>query len=72
MKKRFTEEQIIGFLREADAGMPIEDLCRRHGFAEPNILGKLPNKKPACAGFFDRAEPPVTSSRRSLPAWWRG
>ena len=34
MKKRFTEEQIIGFLREADAGLPIKDLCRRHGFSE--------------------------------------
>jgi putative transposase len=34
MKKRFTEEQIIGFLREADAGMAIKDLCRRHGFSE--------------------------------------
>ena len=27
-KKRYTEEQIIGFLREADAGMPVKDLCR--------------------------------------------
>jgi len=34
MKKRYTEEQIIGFLREADAGMPVKDLCRRHGFSE--------------------------------------
>ncbi len=34
MKKRFTEEQIIGFLREADAGMKVKDLCRRHGFSE--------------------------------------
>jgi putative transposase len=34
MKKRFTEEQIIGFLREADAGIPVKDLCRRHGFSE--------------------------------------
>lgn len=34
MKKRFTEEQIIGFLREVDAGMPVKDLCRRHGFSE--------------------------------------
>lgn len=34
MKKRFTEEQIIGFLKEADAGVAIKDLCRRHGFSE--------------------------------------
>jgi hypothetical protein len=29
VKKRFTEEQIIGFLRGADAGMVVEDLCHR-------------------------------------------
>jgi putative transposase len=34
VKKRFTEEQIIGFLREADAGMPVKELCRKHGFSE--------------------------------------
>jgi putative transposase len=34
MKKRFTEEQIIGFLREADAGVPVKELCRKHGFSE--------------------------------------
>ena len=34
MKKRFTDEQIIGFLREADAGLPIKELCRQHGFSE--------------------------------------
>ena len=34
MKKRFTEEQIIGFLREADAGVAVKELCRRHGFSE--------------------------------------
>lgn len=34
MKKRFREEQIIGFLKEADAGVPIKELCRRHGFSE--------------------------------------
>ena len=34
MKKRFTEEQIIGFLREADGGVAVKDLCRRHGFSE--------------------------------------
>ena len=34
MKKRYTEEQIIGFLKQADSGMPIKELCRRHGFSE--------------------------------------
>ena len=34
MKKRFTEGQIVGFLREADAGVAIKDLCRKHGFSE--------------------------------------
>ena len=33
-KKRYTEEQIIGFLREADAGVAVKELCRRHGFSE--------------------------------------
>ena len=34
VKQRFTEAQIIGFLREAEAGLPVKDLCRRHGFSE--------------------------------------
>ena len=34
MKKRYSEEQIIGFLQEADAGLPVKELCRRHGFSE--------------------------------------
>ncbi|WP_275662080.1 transposase [Laribacter hongkongensis] len=38
MKKRFTEEQIIGFLREAEAGMPVAELCRKHAFPEGSQL----------------------------------
>ena len=34
MKKRFSEEQIIGFLREAEAGLPVKELRRKHGFSE--------------------------------------
>ena len=34
MKKRFSEEQIIGFLREAEAGLPVKELCRKYGFSE--------------------------------------
>ena len=36
MKRRYTEEQIIGFLREADAGLAVKELCRKHGFSEPS------------------------------------
>jgi putative transposase len=34
VKKRFSEEQIIGFLKEVDAGIPVKELCRKHGFSE--------------------------------------
>ena len=34
MKKRCSEEQIIGFLKEADAGMSVVELCRKHGFSD--------------------------------------
>lgn len=30
-KSRFTETQIVSMLKEADAGMKVEDLCRKHG-----------------------------------------
>lgn len=38
-KKRFSEEQIIGFLREADAGLEEKELCREHGFSEASYYG---------------------------------
>jgi len=31
--KRFTDEQIIGILKEADAGAVVLDLCRKHGMS---------------------------------------
>jgi len=39
MKKRFSEEQIIEFLKEADAGVPIKELCRKHGFSDAAFYG---------------------------------
>jgi putative transposase len=34
LKKRFTEEQIIGFLKQAEAGVSVKELCRQHGFSD--------------------------------------
>jgi transposase InsO family protein len=31
---RFSEEQIIGFLKQAEAGMPVKELCRQGGFSD--------------------------------------
>ena len=33
-KSRFSEEQIIGMLKEQQAGMPVADLCRKHGISD--------------------------------------
>lgn len=34
-KSRFTEEQIVGILKEVDAGMKVSDICRKHGISSP-------------------------------------
>ena len=33
-RKRFTEEQIIGILKEAESGVPVRELVRKYGIAE--------------------------------------
>ena len=33
-KSRFTETQIVAILKEADAGVLVEDICRKHGISD--------------------------------------
>ena len=34
-RSRFTETQIVSILKEADAGMQVREVCRKHGISEP-------------------------------------
>jgi len=34
MKRRFTDEQVIGILKEHEAGITAKDLCRKHGMSD--------------------------------------
>ncbi len=36
-RSRFTEEQIIGVLREQEAGMSTAEVCRKHGISQPTF-----------------------------------
>jgi putative transposase len=36
-RSRFTEEQIIAILREQETGVPVADLCRKHGLSSPTF-----------------------------------
>ena len=36
-RKRFTEEQIIGVLKEAETGVKVDELCRKHGMSSASF-----------------------------------
>jgi putative transposase len=33
-RSRFTEQQIVGVLKQAEAGVPVKELCRKHGISD--------------------------------------
>lgn len=37
MKRRFSEEQIIGILKEHEAGISAKELCRKHGMSDASF-----------------------------------
>ena len=36
-RKRFSEEQIVGILKEQEAGVAVSELCRKHGVSDASI-----------------------------------
>ena len=34
MKKRFSDEQIVGILKEGEAGVPVKEICRKHNISD--------------------------------------
>ena len=36
-RKRYSEEQIIGILKEAETGVSAADLCRKYGMSQPSF-----------------------------------
>ena len=36
-RNRFSEEQIIGILKEHESGISVSDLCRKHGVSDASI-----------------------------------
>ena len=47
-KSRYSEEQIIGFLKQADAGMPIKELCRKGDFSDATFYKSRANFSALC------------------------
>ena len=58
-KSKYTEEQIIGFLKQAEAGVPVKDLCRKGGFSDATFY-KWRSK-------FGGMEVPDAKRSRNLP-----
>nr|WP_313034876.1 transposase [Stenotrophomonas acidaminiphila] len=70
MKKRSTEEQVIGFLREAEVGVAVKVLCRRHGFREASYH---PRRSKLCGMSVPEAKRLKLTAKAAAmkPGLWR-
>ena len=69
-KSRFTEAQIIGMIKEQEAGLPTAELCRKHGLS-PMTFYKLKAKY----GGMDLSDAnrlkQLEDENAKLKRWWR-
>ena len=70
MKKRFSEEQIIRILREAEkTGVQIHELCRRHNVTEQTFF-RWRNKYGGMEVSDARRLKTLEGEKPSSNAWW--
>ncbi len=50
--KRYSTEQIIGILKEADDGMPVKELCRKYGISDAAYGPLIGHLKSRNSGLF--------------------
>ncbi len=54
-RSRFSEEQIIGILKEHEAGIPVSELCRKHGVSDASIYKWKARANPFHVGSYPQA-----------------
>ena len=64
-RSRFSEEQIIGILREQEAGSPTADVCRKHGVSSATFYTTLRRS----ADYHRRLAPTLQLRAAALPRW---
>ena len=69
-QSRFTDEQIIGFLKQADAGMSVKELCRSGGFSQPTFYkwrSRFGGMEPSDAAKLRELEAENNKLKKLLP-----
>lgn len=73
-KSRFTEAQIVGIIKDSEAGGNTAELCRRHGISQTTFYkwkAKFGGMEASDVGkmrALERREPPAQASARGFAA----